>query len=193
MATTANTVFPIAAAPGARGTGAVEMATIPCLASVAFSPGDIVIIDGTTKDATVLNTPTGAIFGVAMCKEFTSAATIDRDGQINEDTVNVALAVAGARFTGNVQLNTTTDLVGVYATCLRVVCDIVVSDTSGYAALSTDATGTEVVFTQEFTSPQYDNVAAVWRYGRTAGVGVTNARVIFSFLHDATVWGVTGV
>jgi len=194
MAITAGTVQPIAAAPGARGTSSVAMATIPCDPSDAFLPGDILAINAATRDVSVAATPVaaaGTIFGVAMCKSFTSAATIDRNGQVNDDLINVALAVADARFAGNVVTGTATDETGVYVDNIRVKLGLIRTDAGGgtYFAIEQSSTGVDVVYPLEYVTPQFDTTGQDWQYGREAGVGMLNPRVIFMFLYNATVFG----
>lgn len=205
MAIALNTVQPIAPAPGARGVASVAMATIPCLAATAFKPGDILVIDAGTRDATLSASPVAAastIFGVATTRAFTSNATINKDGNVvtgggapgaayGGDCINVALATADARFAGNIVTGTATDEVGDYVANIRLKLGLIRTDAPSGAlmAIEQSSTGVDVVYTLEFTSPQRENTTGVWQYGRNAGVGITNPRVIFMFLYNATVFG----
>lgn len=190
---TANTVFPFEAAGNGTDSGSNPMVTIPAEASTAFQKGDVVIIDGTSKDADVDNTPTGgAIFGIVSdsATGFTSPATINRDGnRADGDIVNVWLAAAMARFQGNIVPAATGDYTGVYATSLRADMAIVEETATGDGFAALDEGGTGVAYTLEYVSPQYDTVNSVWSYGREAGVGLLNPRVVFTFHNDATVFG----
>ena len=82
MANTAN-IGPIKPAGGMGGTVAADAMTIPSDPSNVWQEGDIVQIDGTTRDALMDNTAPAinTIFGVAATKAFTANATIDRNGE----------------------------------------------------------------------------------------------------------------
>lgn len=206
MPTTAGTVTPIAPAPGARGVAAVPMATIPCDPGIAFLQGDIIVIDATTRDADLSATPVaaaGTVFGVALTRSFTANATINRDGNVtqagtpgatrNGDLINIALATADSRFAGNlVGAAGTADYTGVYATSLRLKLGLIRTDAPSNTVMAIDSAsgGVDVVFPLEYVTPQFDTVGLDWQYGRTAGVGITNPRVLFMFLYNATVFGI---
>jgi len=187
---------------GESGVRSIPTMTMPCDPSVAFSDGDIIIADtgGPTGDAQVSNAATGAIIGVAMCKGFTANATINRDGNVavggaapgatlTGDLINVALALPGQAFQGNfIASAVPADKTGVYATDLRIAAGQDVDESSdGYACVS-GATANPVCWVQEYVTPQYDIVLSKWKYGREAGVGVTNPRVVFRFIAAGTVF-----
>ena len=200
MATTLGTTYPIAPV-SRKGHQGSTLCVEPLDPGISAGAGDILVIDGTTADMNVDNTPDGTkIFGVAVLSpkaEVTAAATIDRDrspGPDESDTwhsVNVALALPSQVFAGNIINESAADETGVYADNIHQNFDIAES-TDGYACLEIDGTpGGICAFSLRYASPQYDNQASTpaFSLGREAGVGVINPRVEFMFLVDATVFG----
>lgn len=208
MAITAGTVFPITPAGGDGGLASGSQLVCPLDPAQVVQAGDILLIDGTTKDLVVANADpagTSLIYGVAMASGggFTAASTIDRDQEgVSTDsagsrhTLNVALALPGEKFTGNVVQTATVDETGVYQDNINTQMSIVQADvtaptTTDFAALDQPAAGTNCVHALYYTSPQFltGGSPELWQYGRLAGVGIANPRMTFYFLVDATVWG----
>ena len=196
MATTAGYVYPIKPVGGAGGTLAADIMTIPSDPSQVWKDGDIVTIDGTTKDAVMDNSDPAAnlVFGVFAGKAFTANATIDRDGEVGEDLVQVYPAWPGRRFAANLTTNETTDETGVYQSNLRVAAgnNIVESDSDTTACVSIE-TDVPIVYVIEYVSPQsgynVTNSVATTQFGRSAGVGMRNPRITFMFMVTETVFG----
>jgi len=195
MATTTGTTAPIKPAGGAGGTVAADVMTIPCDPSVAFDAGDLIVVDGTTKDAQIVASnnivlATNFILGVAATKAggFTANATIDRNGTIGADLINLWPAWPGRRWTGTI-IDGTSDQDGVYAEDIRTKYGTLDS-ADGYACINKADTVAPVAFTLEYVTPQYDSqVNSKWNYGREAGVVIKNPRVTFVFVAAATVFG----
>ena len=203
MATIAGTVFPFEPV-SRKGMQSAAMEVFPLEASETFQAGDVVVADGTTRDLTMDNTiatPTGLILGVIQISastDITANATIDRefagtsptaDAAGTYHSANIALALPGQLFAGNIIETSIGDETGVYVDNVRVHLPIVEA-TDGYAAIEANTVGTGPVYTVRYGSPQYDNQAtpARWRYGHEAGVGVINPRVEFYFVGLATVF-----
>ncbi len=192
MATTAGSNSAMAPAKSSRGR-ASALTVVPMNASEAVQNGDVLVADGTTKDLAVSNTATGAIIGVAVGGG-TSVATVDRDAQPgadlsgNEHVLNIALALPGTVFAGNmVENGTPNDHTGVYADDLRRTCDIEES-TQGFACLA-DLTASVVAVTLAYVSPQMLASTSTWQHGRSAGVNILNPRMEFAFLTGDTIFG----
>ena len=202
MATTAAYTTKIRPAGGYGSATAGHMTVLPVVASTTIDDGDILIIDGTAQDMLTDNSPAvGAIFGVAQVNAangITGRSTIDRDGPNVPlpnsevvDTINVAVAHPGARFSGCMIGSGINDLTSVYQTHVRSTWDCGEA-TNGMGCLI-NTTSAPVAFTLEYETPQVDLEGAVGaqgevRFGREAGAGLTNARFVFMFLNSATVF-----
>lgn len=201
MATTAGTVFPFK--PIARkGMQGSALSVDPLDIDETIQAGDVLVVIAGTRDLADDNTATAAIYGVAVCSPSTdivSVGTVDRDFSPTSPTpdaagnwhsLNVALALPGQLFEGNIIETATGDETGVYADNIHVLLPINPS-TDGYACIEANTPGTGVVFTMRYRSPQYDNQAAspTWNTGPEAGVGIINPRAEFYFQAIATVFG----
>jgi len=202
MATLAGSVFPMAPVGGPGGTKSADHVVAPLDVSETITAGDILTIVAATRDVEDTNTDPGAgsIFGVAVLSADTNAvsvAAVDRDERIGPDAsgdwhaINVALALPGQRFQGNVVAGAATDETGVYADNVHIRLGVVEADTSGYAAIDQADTTNVAVFTMGYVNPQVDVTDAnnAYAFGREAGVGLTNPRVEFYFIAVETVFG----
>lgn len=180
-----------------KGHQGSALSVYPIDASVVMQAGDIVVVDSITRDMQTPTTdPTGDIFGVAMLSPkaaTTTASTIDRDANVGPDingshhALNVALALPGQLFAGNIIDTSVANHTGVYVDDLRRQLAVGQS-TLGYWCVE-DSPTDPVVLTMDYITPQYDSVNGVWAYGRAAGVGVINPRVTFYFIVTATIFG----
>ena len=189
MAITAHTVFPIKAVGGMGGTQAVPQMVLPLDVSETISDGDIMTVAAATKDLEDNNTPTEQIVGVANISaetDIVSGATVDRD----TDVIHVVPAFANLLFAGNIVTDATTDETGVYVDNIMELMGIVEADTPTTAAPAQASGGTTTIKIIRYQQPQTALVAGVMTYraGAEAGVGVTNPRAIFTFLHALTIW-----
>lgn len=202
MAQTAGSNFPIE--PGTpSGDGAVRMSVIPIDTSeTTMRTGDILCVVAATNDVREFNNADGVaaaerIIGVAMLPgrgEISVTGTIDRDAGTGPSvagtisTVNVALALPGAGFTGNI-VTATSNETGEYVANVYQQMEIT-ETTQGFGALdNTSASGSLVAHTMAYTSPQYLVSASRWQHGRLAGVNIINPRAHFVFITAATVFG----
>ncbi len=195
MATTAGTTFGIAPA-FTGGPRAPQHTVIPIDPSNVIQDGDVIVCDGTTGDAVANNAPTVNILGVARIKgSQTAAATINREAGTGPDVngvehvVNIALALPGTMFQANIMDASATDHTGVYQDDIRALVGHELGEsTQGHACVENDANTNVVVYVLSYVTPQFDIVASpnLWRYGRLAGVGMTNPRANIFFLADAT-------
>jgi len=197
MASTAGTTFPLKPVGGAGGTLAVDLLTLECEASETFNDGDIIAIDtagsnGAISPASVTGASVASnkVFGVANCKTFTSAASIDVDGDLNDDLIQVYPAWPGRRFAGNIMAGAA-DVDGVAGTDLRNQFGILLDATDKNWVIDNTDTTDPVTMVIEYVSPQFETLSTdanygLPKYGRHAGVGVTNPRVVFMFLNSAT-------
>lgn len=204
MAFTTGTTFPMAPAHPS-GSGANKTTVIPIdTTETEMRNGDVLVVVAATRHVRELNTADGrtaaqVIIGIAMLPgvgEVSVTGTIDplaqpgpnRSGTI--DVVNVSLALPGASFHGSI-IDGANDQVGDADEDLRLLTEIIESPTTDlFACLDiTSTAGDLVAFPMEYASPQYLGTAGPWQYGRNAGVGITNPRVKFHFVAEATVFG----
>jgi hypothetical protein len=173
---------------------AVPQTVVPMKASEALVAGDIIIMTaGYAEDS---NSATSGIFGVAMLptSHVTAAATINDDQTPGPDTagtwhtLNVALAWPNQKFAGNVIDAATADHTGVYADDNFKALEVAPS--SDNFACVEDAVANPVVYGLGYVTPQWDIANSAWKYGRLAGVGITNPRIQFVFLATTTVFSV---
>jgi hypothetical protein len=173
-----------------------ETITAGDILTLVAATGDLA--DANTTETSALQGANGRIFGVAVLSPSTnavSAATVDRnegatspgpDASGNWHSVNVALALPGQLFEGNIVAGAN-DETGVYIDNVHETYGVIESD-AGYACIDQADTTNPVAFTMRYRSPQYDNVNDVWVYGPNAGVGILNPRAEFYFLVSATVF-----
>ena len=204
MAFTSGTTFPMAPAHPS-GSGANKQLVVPIdTTETEMRSGDVLVVVAATRGVRELNTADGrtaaqVIMGIAQLPargEITVTGTIDPlappgpnvDGTIS--TVNVSLALPGAEFYGNL-MDGADDEVGVAADNLRRLVEIIESpSTDLVGTLDITATaGDLVAFTLEYGSPQFLGTAGPWQHGREAGVGITNPRMKFTFVTEATIFG----
>lgn len=209
MPITAGTMHPIRALGGFGSSKAAHMTVVPLDPSDVFRDGDILVINATSQDMSVDNNPDGGvatadlIFGVLQAQSgqgFTAAATIDRDeppdfalipgGTGTPSTANVAVAFPGARFEGNLVGGADTDHTGVYGDDVHMRFGCIETTTSEFGALNFADTTAPVAFTWGYTTPQVNYATGGFSVtGRTAGVGLANPRMEFTFVVNATVFG----
>jgi len=202
MAHTAGSNFPMAPANPA-GDGASKTMAVPIDTSMTeLRNGDVMCTVQATGYPAANNTADGrstddVIMGIALLPgtgEVSVTATPDTDAQPGPNTagtidvVNIALALPGAFFLGNIVAGAN-DETGVAADNLRQTQEIFESD-QGHACLDqTQTAGDLVAMVLEYTSPQYLVASTRWQYGRLAGVGIINPRARFCFLTEATIFG----
>jgi len=190
MATTAGSNWPMAPAKTVRGQ-AVASTVIPLDPTEVISIGDVITRDATTKDAVDSNAATTGVIGVAISGG-TGATTIDRAEGTTVDlngtihALQIALALPGTMFAGNLCGASVADLTGVYQTDMRQLRAIQES-TQGFCVLSNTATDS-VTYTMAYVAPQRVVSTGVVNWGHEAGVGVVNPRVEFFFTTADTIF-----
>lgn len=203
MATTAGWTMPMRPV-GRYGQEGQRGTVVPLDPGITVSAGDIITVDSGTKDAQVITNNdivlgTHYVLGIALINEnaaITAANPIDRDAQPGPfvspsattwHSINVALATPGTLFEGNI-IDGASDQDGVYAEDVRTAYGLLDS-ADGFACINKGDAADEVVFTFGYATPQTNVQTGAQVFGVTAGVGLKNPRVRFTFLTGATVFG----
>lgn len=165
MATTAGTTSRLVALGGMSGTGAVQTLGMTAEDS-AIAEGDVLVFASEDVDEDNSDPGIGLVVGVALNA---SAAA--------KDVILVAMALPGQFFEAN-SVDEVTDQVGVAAEDIGVHGGIVES-TDGFACFNLAEATNLVAMTVGYG--RQTNVTQDSSPLATAGVGVTNPRVIFGF------------
>lgn len=177
MPTETGTTLPMGTAGSPYG-GSGGVPTQVLTADAAIAQGDVVIADSTASGRIIETDADPAlneIVGVAMGAA--SAAG---------DDILVGLALPGVRYTANI-VDGDGDVTGALADDILVIHDLITS-ADGYWCL--DRTGsTQLTYTLGYARQKGTSSDPTQKSGRqTAGVGVTNPRVVFCFISSVFMY-----
>ncbi len=180
MATTANTVLPIAALGGQGGTEAAQSGTY-IATDGAIVKGDILIIASGKVDELNVDPTTLLIVGVA-----------NEPSTATDDELNVLEALPGRRFEANLVATSTTDLAsGVFATHCGVQFGFTEADGDSLAAIDVAETGAVRCRTRNWARQKNSSGAlpAQVHTPFAATLAIVNPRVEFVFIAIETIFG----
>ena len=170
-ATAVTPMRPLTPAGGAAGCPTMELYDVDGDANA----GDIIIFTGGKADVAADAATVGTIVGVAT-----------GDGTAANDPILVALALPGVQFVGHT-IEAADDQVGAYAQDVGVKCGVILNTVDSQFCLNIENTTQKVAVGLRYAR---QNNATQDSDPLTAGVGVTNPRVVFmwigSFFTDVT-------